>query len=44
MNNKGLFDVPDREIGYDTLILSCLNLMFDAPKGYDKINHFPIIS
>jgi len=29
----GAFDGQDRETGYDTLIISCLNLMFDAPKG-----------
>jgi hypothetical protein len=30
---KGAFDGQDRETGYDTLIISSLNLMFDAPKG-----------
>ena len=30
---KGPFDDQDREIGYDTLIISYLNFMFDAPKG-----------
>jgi len=29
----GAFDGQDRETWYDTLIISCLNLMFDAPKG-----------
>ena len=38
------YDVQDRETGYDTLIISCWNLMFDAPKRYDKLNHFPILS
>jgi len=27
------FDDQDREAEYDTLIISCLNIMFDAPNG-----------
>jgi len=39
-----MFDGQDVETEYDKLIISCLNPMFDAPKMYDKINYFPVIS
>jgi hypothetical protein len=33
----GPFGAYDKEIGYDKTIISCLNPMFDAPIGKDKL-------
>ncbi|RHN52867.1 hypothetical protein MtrunA17_Chr6g0485201 [Medicago truncatula] len=35
-NLQGPFDGQDREAEYDTLIVFCLNRMFDAPKDMIK--------
>jgi len=41
---NGLFDAHDREARYDKIILSCLNPLFGAPIGYDKLNLLLILS
>ena len=43
-NLYGSFDSYDRKTECDILIISCLNLMFDASNKWDKIDHFSILS